>query len=32
MKIQVDYYNFDIDESVYDKQIAISPTKIKGRE
>ena len=32
LKIQDDSYNCYIDESEYEKQIALSPTKVKGRE
>jgi hypothetical protein len=30
LKIQGDSYSFDIAESKYDKQIALSPTSVKG--
>jgi hypothetical protein len=30
VKIQGDSYDFDIDESEYDNQIALSPTNVKG--
>jgi hypothetical protein len=30
VKIQVDYYSFDIAESDYDKQSTPSPTNVKG--
>jgi len=30
VKIQGDSYNFDIAESEYENQIALSPTNVKG--
>jgi hypothetical protein len=32
LKIQGDCYGFDIVESEYDNQIALSPTKVKKKE
>jgi hypothetical protein len=32
VKIQRYYYSFDIAESEYDNQIALSPTSVKGEE
>jgi len=32
VKIEDDYYSFDVAESECDNQIALSPTKIKGEE
>ena len=32
VKIQGDSYSFDIGESEYGNQIALSPTNVKGRD